>query len=223
VVKARIAAVPAFAGLIALAAPPAHGLFREKSVSGNLDSDPAVEQVKAVRVPSPVDPNDDTLAQTAVDVFDTCPSGQTDQRIAGLEEALVTLRLVNADTRTGKEAFVDMRAGAAGRHGQLRLVGLRPAPAGSSVCAVPHDDFRYLSTRPTRHPRGAADLTDFELTIKNFSRHFKGKELRLVEGWAKPTDALCCPSFDKASFYRYDRKRDRYVRYSAKVTRNRRR
>ena len=208
--------------LIALAVP-AYALFKPKSVSGNLDSDAAAEHVKAVRIPSPVDPNDDDLAQTAVNVFDTCPSGPTDQRIAGPEEALVTLRLVSADTRPGKEAFVDLRSGASGRHGELRVVSLRPAPAGSAVCEVAHDDFRYFSTHPTRHPRGANSLTDFELTIKDFKRRFKGKELRLLEGWAKPTDALCCPSFEKVTFYRYDRKKDHYVRYASKVKRTRRR
>ncbi|HEY2602849.1 MAG TPA: hypothetical protein VGI67_14930 [Thermoleophilaceae bacterium] len=219
----RLAALLGLAVLLAVAAPGAHALFTQKTVTGNMDADPALEQVEAVRVPSPIDPTDDTLAQTAVDVLDTCPTGQTDQRIAGPEEALVTLKLVDADTRPGKEAFIDMRAGAAGRHGELRLVSLRPAPAGSTVCALPHDDFRYLSTRPTRHPRGAAELSDFELTIKDFSRRFKGKELRLLEGWAKPTDALCCPSFDKTTFYRYDTKKDRYVRYASQLKRNRQR
>jgi hypothetical protein len=212
-------ALVALVSFLVLAAPVTYAAFKNRSVSGNLDSDPDAEQVKAVRVPDPVDPTDDTLAQTAVDVFDTCPGGQTDQRIAGPQEFLVTLRLVNADTRPGKEAFVDLRSGASGRQGELRLVALRRAPAGSAVCEAVHDDFRYLSTRPTRHPRGAPDLTDFELTIKNFSRRFKGMELRLLEGWAKPTDALCCPTFEKRSFYRYDRKKDRYVRYASKVTR----
>ena len=208
---------------IALTASAAFAIFKPKSVSGQLDSDPDVEQVKAVEIPSPLDPTDHDLSQVAVDVLDNCPSGQTDQRIAGPEEALVTLRLVNADTRPGKEAFVDLRSGASGRHGELRIVGLRPAPSGSAVCAVPHNDFNYSSTRPTHHPRGANALTDFELSVKNLTRRFKGKELRLLEGWAKPTDALCCPSFEKTTLYRYDRKRDRYVRYASKVTRTRKR
>jgi hypothetical protein len=203
-----------------LVAAPASALFKPKTVSGNLDSDPAVEQLTAVRIPSSVDPGDDDLAQVAVDVLDTCPGGQTDQRVAGPEEALVTLRLVDADTRLGKEALIDMRAGASGRHGLLRLVSLRPGPAGGP-CELPHNDFSYLSTRPTRHPRGANALTDFEIAVKDFSRRYRGKEVRLLEGWAKPTDALCCPSFEKTSLYRYDRKTDRYVRYSAKVKRNR--
>jgi hypothetical protein len=206
--------------LAALLAAPAYAIFKEKSVSGNLDSDAGTEQVKAVRIPSPMDPNDDDLAQVAVDVFDNCPGGQTDQRIAGPEEALVALRLVDADTRPGKEALIDMRAGASGRHGLLRLVSLRQGAAGAA-CQVPHNDFSYLSTRPTRHPRGAGALTDFEIAVKDFSRRYKGKEVRLQEGWAKPTDALCCPSFEKTSFYRYDRRKDRYLRYAAKVTRNR--
>jgi hypothetical protein len=216
----RAASAVALAAIVLAA--PAYGLFKPKTVSGNLDGDPAAEQVTAVRVPSAVDPNDDDLAQVAVNVLDTCPTGATDQRIAGPEEALVTLRLLDADTRPGKEALIDMRAGASGRHGLLRLVSLRPGPAGGA-CEVPHNDFSYLSTRPTRHPRGAGALTDFEIAVKDLSRRYKGKEVRLLEGWATPTDALCCPTFEKTSLYRYDRAKDRYVRYSAKVTRNRRR
>ena len=206
----------------ALLAGPAYAIFKPKTVTGNLDADPAAEQLTAVRIPSPVDPNDDDLAQVAVDVLDICPAGPTTQRVAGPEEALVTLRLVDADTRPGKEALIDMRAGASGRHGLLRLVSLRPGPAGGP-CELPHNDFSYLSTRPTRHPRGANALTDFEISVKDFSRRYKGKEVRLLEGWAKPTDALCCPTFEKKSLYRYDRAKDRYVRYSAKVTRTRQR
>jgi hypothetical protein len=203
------------------AAVPAYAIFKPKTVSGQLDSDPDVEQVKAVEIPSPVDPADHDLSQVAVDVVNNCPGGPTEQRIAGPQEALVTLRLVNADTHPGKEAFVDMRSGASGRFGELRVVSLRPAPAGGAVCQIPHDDFKYLSTHPTRHPRGTNALTDFELTVKNLTRRFNGRELRLLEGWAKPTDALCCPSFQKTTLYRYDRKRDRYVRYASKVTRTR--
>jgi hypothetical protein len=216
----RLAVAATVAG--ALLAASAYAIFKPKTVTGNMDTDPAAEQVTAVRIPSSVDPNDDDLAQVAVDVLDTCPAGPTDQRIAGPEEALVTLRLLDADTRPGTEALIDMRAGASGRHGLLRLVSLRPGPAGGP-CEVPHNDFSYASTRPTRHPRGAGALTDFEIAVKDLSRRYKGKEVRLLEGWAKPTDALCCPTFEKTSLYRYDRARDRYVRYSAKVTRNRRR
>ena len=48
-----------------------------------------------------------------------------------------------------------------------------------------------------------------------------GNELRLSEGWAKRTDALCCPTFEKLSFYRYVPARDRYVRYHTELRRNR--
>src|SRR5581483_12446199 len=180
--------------VLAATAVTAHATFKPKTVSGQMDSQPGNEQVTAVEIPDPSDPSNHDLSQVAVDVLKTCPSGPTEQRIAGPQEALVTLRLVKADTRPGKEAFVDMRSGASGRFGELRIVSLRPGPAGSPNCEVPHDDFVYKSTRPTRHPRGASALTDFELTVRNFSRRYHGLELRLLEGWAKPTDALCCPS-----------------------------
>jgi hypothetical protein len=208
--------------IAAATAYPAQALFSSKSVTGQMDSDPAPEQVKAVELPNATDPTNHDLSQTVVDVVDDCHSGKVEQRVAGPQDALVTLKLVNADTRPGKEALIDMRSGASGRFGELRVVSLRRAPAGSGVCEQAHYDFLYLSTHPTPHPRGANGLTDFELTVRNFSRRYRGSELRLVEGWAKPSDALCCPTFEKTTFYRYDRRKDRYVRYASKVTRNRR-
>jgi hypothetical protein len=208
------------AALALMAAPPALALFKPKTLSGNLDSDPNVEQVKTVRVPDPSDPTDDTLAQTAVDVVDKCGSNTLEVRVAGPQEALVTLKLVNADTRPGKEVFADLRSGASGRVGEIDLVAWRKGPS-SQFCAQPRDLFKYTSRHPTRRPPGTVAMTDFVAVVKDFTRRFKGDELRLSEGFAKRTDPLCCPTFEKTSFYRYDRAKDRYVRYSSKVTRNR--
>jgi hypothetical protein len=57
-------------------------------------------------------------------------------------------------------------------------------------------------------------------SVRNFTRRFRGNELRLSEGWAKRSDALCCPSFEKLSFYRYVPARDRFIRYHTDLKRD---
>jgi hypothetical protein len=202
-------------------AAPASGLFKEKSVSGNLDSDANIEKAVAERVPDAADPNDDTLAQTAVDIVDTCGSTGVHVRVAGPQEALVTLKLINADTHPGKDVLADLRSGASGRVGEIRLVSWRPT-SGSPICAAAHDLFKYRSSHPTHRPAGTVAMTDFVVSVKDFTRRFRGNELRLSEGWATRTDALCCPTFEKTSFYRYVPARDRFIRYHTDLTRNKR-
>jgi hypothetical protein len=202
-----------------LAATPASGLFNAKSVSGNLDADSNIERAEAERVPDPIDPSDDTLAQTAVDVVDQCGATTLKTRVAGPQEALVTLRLLNADTHPGKDVLADLRSGASGRVGEIDLVSWRPA--SGPMCAVPHYLFKYRSQHPTHRPAGTVAMTDFVVSIRDFSRRFRGSELRLSEGWATRTDALCCPTFEKLSFYRYVPARDRFIRYHTELKRNR--
>ncbi len=215
----RKVALPLVLLFALLAATPAAGLFKAKTISGNLDSDANVEQVQAERVPDPTDPSDDTLAQTAVDVVDDCNGTTLKTRIAGPQEALVTLKLVDADTHPGKDVLADLRSGASGRVGEIDLVSWRPA--SGTPCATPHYLFKYRSSHPTHRPAGTVAMTDFVVSLKDFTRRFRGNELRLSEGWAKRTDPLCCPTFEKLSFYRYVPARDRFIRYHTELRRNR--
>jgi hypothetical protein len=214
--RTAIAAV-ALASLVV--ASPASGLFKEKSVSGNLDGDPNIEQVKAERIPDAADPADDDLAQTAVDVLDTCGTTPLQTRITTVQEALVTLRLVDADTHPGKDVFTDLRSGASGRVGEIRLVSWRPQ-VGGPICAVPHILFKYSSRHPTHRPPGTVAMSDFVVSLRDFTPRFRGRELRLSEGWVTRTDALCCPTFEKTSFYRYVPARDRFIRYHTDLKRD---
>ena len=206
---------------LALGATPAAGIFKPKSVSGNLDSDANIEKVVAEKVPDPTDPSDDLLAQTAVDVVDQCGGTELRMRVAGPQDALVELKLVDADTHPGKDVLADLRSGASGRVGEVRLVSWRPNP-GDTICAAPHDLFKYRSAHPTHRPPNTVAMSDFVVAVKDFTRRFRGNELRLSEGWATRTDALCCPTYEKLSFYRYVKARDRFVRYHTEVKRNRR-
>jgi hypothetical protein len=218
--RRRAAAVVAALAALVLAAPAA-GLFTPKTVSGNLDSDASVEQVKAERVPDPTDPSDDALAQTAVDVVDKCGDTDLVVRIAGPQEALAALRLVDADTHPGKDVLADLRSGASGRVGEIDLVSWRPAASGP-MCMTPHRLFKYSSRHPTHRPPGTVAVADFVVAVKDFTKRFRGNELRLSEGWATRTDALCCPTFEKTSFYRYVPSRDRFVRYHTELRKNKR-
>jgi len=102
--------------------------------------------------------------------------------------------------------FVDLRSGASGRAGETRLVAWRGCR--------PRDLFRYDSDRPTRRPHGTVDVSSFALVVKDIERRFKGLELRLSEGFV-----FCCPSVQKLTYLRYDRRSDRYVRYRTRQVR----
>jgi hypothetical protein len=216
----RRPAILAATALALVVAAPASGLFRSKTVSGNLDRDANIEKVVAEKVPDPTDPNDDTLAQTAVDVIDQCPSGEVHVRVAGPQEALVELKLVTADTQPGKDVLADLRSGASGRVGEVDLVSWRPI-SGGTPCAGPHYLFKYRSAHPTHPPPHTVAMTDFVVSVRDFTHRFRGNELRLSEGWATANDALCCPTYEKLSFYRYVKSRDRFIRYHTELKRNR--
>jgi hypothetical protein len=215
----RRPAILAATVLALVLAAPAAGLFRSKSVSGNLDSDANIEKAVAEKVPDSTDPNDDTLAQTAVDVVDQCGPTEIRVRVAGPQEALVTLKLLDADTHPGKDVLADLRSGASGRVGEVDLLSWRPNP-GAQICAGPHYLFKYNAAHPTHRPPHTVAMSDFEVSLKDFTRRFRGKELRLSEGWVTRTDALCCPTYEKLSFYRYVKSRDRFVRYHTELKRN---
>jgi hypothetical protein len=200
----------------AVAAPPVTAFFEPHSVRGSLDGDPAAEEARTVRVLNPLDPADDLIASTEVHISDTCETGTTDVRIAGPEESLGFLKLYDADTRPGREVFVDLRSGATGRGGQTRLVAWRPAPG---ACGQPRILFRYDADRPTRRPRGTSSASNFALVVKEIDRRFKGRELRLSEGFVKKDEAYCCPSVQKYTYLRYHAGRDRYVRYKTRILR----
>lgn len=195
---------------LALAAP-ASAFFEDRSVRGDLDADGAPEQAHTVRVPDPAYPGDDTFARTQVNASDSCAAGTTDVRIAGPQDSLAFLKLYEADSRPGREVYAELRSGASGRAGEAHLVAWRPDPAGG--CGIPRDLFAYRSDRYTRRPRGTVTASTFSVLVKDIERRFRGKELRLTEGFVTRSDAFCCPSVRKSTYFRYDAARDRHVRY----------
>src|SRR6185437_923560 len=89
------------------------------------------------------------------------------------------------------------------------------------------DQRRHAVCRPAlrlqvqqRAPHTAA-MTAFIVSVSAFTKPFRTNELPLSEGWATANDALCCPTSEKLSFYRYVKARDRFIRYHTELKRNR--
>lgn len=193
-------------------AAPAAGFFEDRSLYGDLDGDGTPETVRTVRVlADPATGPDDEADRVKVNVADTCPNDTT---VTGVEDGVGFMRLVEADTRAGRELSVDLRSGASARAGEYRLMAWRLDPAG---CGTRRDLFRYLSEKPTRRPKGTMGAVSFGTKVKELERRYRGKELVLIEGWVRRGDSFCCPSVMKRSYYRYDPVRDRYARYKTKL------
>lgn len=191
-----------------LFAMPAEAVFFDREKRGNLDGDAARERAFTVEVG-----ND----RTAVNIADPCRQGEAyTRRVTGVEDSLARLQLHKADTRRGKEVFVDLRSGAAGRAGEARLIAWRH-PEGE-VCGVPRRLFYFDSEvrhRPT--PVNGAYLANFGVRVTNASKAHAGKEIVVDEFWARSTDGACCPTIARRVWYRYASGRDRYVVYAFKT------
>jgi hypothetical protein len=191
-----------------LFAVPAEAVFFDREKRGNLDGDPAIERAFTVEVG-----ND----RTALKIADPCPSGEAySRRVTGVEDSLARLKLHSADTRPGKEVFVDLRSGAAGRAGEARVIAWRH-PEGE-VCGVPRRLFYFDSeVRHRPPPVKGAYLANFGVRVKDASASHPGKEVVVDEFWARSTDGACCPTIARRVWYRYASGRDRYVVYDFKT------
>ena len=209
----RLAALTILA-VLALA-PSASAFYEAISLSRDLDGDGTNETLRTARVQAdPSQPPDDEVDGTRIEVVDDCAGRERATPISGVEEAVGFIRAVKADTRPGREAFIDLRSGASGRAGETRVVAWR---LGADGCRARRNLFLYRGERPTRRPRGTLEAVGFGLVIRELEARYRGRELVLQEGFARNGDSFCCPSVVKRSYFRYDRRRDRYVRYATKV------
>jgi hypothetical protein len=115
----------------------------------------------------------------------------------------------------GRELYAELRSGAAGRAGEAHLVAFRRS--GARGCSAPRELFSYSSERPSRRPRSARSFNNFAVYVRELERRFKGREVRLDETYLARGDGACCPSLMKRTLLRFDRRRDRYVRYDVSV------
>lgn len=206
----RLVLVAATIAMAAATSAPA--FFEPVERRGDLDGDAGIE--RAFTAPRPVRGEE----WTEVRVSDDCPAATaTNRRISGVEESLGRLRLVAADTRPGREVFLDLRSGASGRNGETRLVAWRP----TAGCPAPRRLFAYRPERSSRPPRGALrGAANFGAVVRDVERRFAGREVILDELYVtRRVPAGCCPSFRKRRYFRYDPRSDRYRRYRTRVTR----
>jgi hypothetical protein len=200
---------------LVVAAPAAafdRAITRQKDLDGNGDRETI--RVRAFRAP------DDTgdFARTQVRVADDCPRGRIDRRIAPIHDDLELMRIRHADTRRGKEVFLVLRDGARSVLGEVRLVAWRRAQG--QPCRHPRPVFVYDTGRHTATPPGGTgDIAAFFTSLRNITNRFRGREVAIDERFLAEGDPPSFGSIKKVTYWRYARKRDRYVRYSTMVRR----
>jgi hypothetical protein len=209
----------------AAALAPALGIIAPLDV--NLDSDPEPERVVPQEVCEAADGTlhppqpactGDQFSRRRVVIEDTCDGKPYLRPISTVQDGVDRLRVINADGATQRpEIFFDMRSGATGRGGDVRVVRYDP---GDGSCWKPHRLFRYPA-RATLGPvpRGAAGRVGFSPSLGDFNRRYGGREIRLIETYVDRDDAFCCPSFRRVTYFRYRTGPDRYVRYRTGVKR----
>jgi hypothetical protein len=193
----------------------------------NLDGDPELEQVIPQEVCATFAGSADTSAcapdqfpQRRVVVEDTCNGAAYTRVVSSEQEAVIKLRVSNFEDITPRpEIFFDLRSGAGGRVGEIRIVSWEDGPTPGS-CPEPRALFRYPSKRTRgRVPKRAKSGDTFDAALREVSKHYAGKELRLRETYVDRNDALCCPSFERITWFGYSAGRDLYLRFRTNVKR----
>jgi hypothetical protein len=217
----------AAAALAAFVLPPAAlGGAVTKSKSANLDRDAALERVVPEQVcetaatganVSACGPGQ--FAQRRIVIEDTCKGVRYSRVVSTEQDAVIKLVVSNFEDVTPRpEIFFDLRSGAGGRVGEVRIVsweeGTPPACPNARML------FRYPSRRTLgRVPRGAKSHDTFDATLRDVTKRYGGKEVRLRETYVDANDALCCPSFERVTWFGYNAGKDLYVRLRTHVKR----
>jgi hypothetical protein len=203
----------------------------DRPLVADLDGDGTSETVRARETACfneqgetqpPCSRSDDVFRTFVVEVADSCGGAAERTLTLSREMEYVSVgRIIDADgDGQRRELAFEVRAGAAARAVQAKIVSFK---AGADGCvAVRRTLFSYPrrdSTGP--FPRGGSFSTG-SLQIKDFTKRFGGLELRTYESYARGDDPGCCPTWERVSFWRFDRAGDRYRRYQTKLVRLRR-
>jgi hypothetical protein len=193
----------------------------------NLDGDPALEQVIPQEVCTSLTSSvvasactPDQYPQRRVLIEDTCNNAPRAVVVSSVQDTVDRLVIANLDGLTARpEIYFDMRSGASGRVGDTRILRWDD-PATAGACEQVRTLFRYPS-RKTRGkvPRGARYRDNYGVRVKEFSKRYPGKEIKLSETYVDRNDAFCCPSFQRTSYFGYSGGKDAYERYSTRVKR----
>jgi hypothetical protein len=201
----------------------------DSPLSANLDSDPALERVvprqlceaaDGTLTASPPACSDDQFPRRRIEVEDSCGGKPYVFAISSVQDFVDRLRITNADGTTKRpEIFFDIRSGATGRGGEALVVRILDERPGQ-VCPRVEVLFRYPSKSTLGPiPRGAVGHDSWSPVLRDFTHHYRGKEIRLIETYVDRDDAFCCPSFKRVSYFRFSRAKDAYVRYRTRVSR----
>jgi hypothetical protein len=192
----------------------------------NLDGDPVLEQVipqevctsVASRVAAACTP--DQYPQRRIVIEDTCNNAPRAVVVSSVQDTVDRLVITNLDGLTPRpEIYFDMRSGASGRVGDTRVLRWDD-PVAAGTCERVRTLFRYPS-RKTRGkvPRGARYRDNYGVRVKELSKRYAGKEIRLTETYVDRNDPFCCPSFKRTTYFGYSGGKDAYERYSTRVKR----
>jgi hypothetical protein len=192
----------------------------------NLDGDPELEQVIPQETcttfadgagASACAPEQFSLRRLVIE--DTCAGAPYAKVISSEQDDVSQLQVRQLDGLTPRpEVFFDLRSGATGGAGEVRIVRWDDGPPGG--CPDAKDLFRY-PTKKTRGriPRGAKFRDGFTERIRNFTKRYAGLEIRVSEYYVDRDDANCCPSFRRLTWFGYSGGKDRYERYRTRVKR----
>jgi hypothetical protein len=158
-----------------------------------------------------------TFPRHRIELDDTCAGQPRSLPLSTVQDFVARLRVTDVDGNpTYKEVFLDVRSGATGRGGESRLVRMRGD--GSGGCPRAESLFRYPSRATAgRLPRRAVARSSWDAEVRDYTRRFRGKEVRLLETYVDRNDPYCCPTFLRASFFRLPRGRDHYLRFRTEV------
>jgi hypothetical protein len=185
--------------------------------SVNLDADPDLEEIMPLTVADP-----SGFPQKSIVVYDQCRGTELGYHL-GTPQENVDVVVQEVDGTTSRpEIRVIASSGASGRVGFVLLARLGSDKL-TTGCPMVVSLFRWSSTDPSPKPPKGYSVSNFGIRYKDLTPRYQGKEIELTEGLAGNSDALCCPSRKRVSRWRFDAKRDAYVRYYVKVTRPRKR
>jgi len=192
---------------IAALAPAVAQAIVEEPVTAELDGDPALERL----VPAPVEDRFG-FQQRRVVLEDDC--GPRAYGITPPRDTVEVLRVLEADGDDRRpEILAEGRSGASGRAGITRL-----ARAGAP-CAPPRILFSYSSTQPRPRPPRGFYVTNYGVSVRDYSSDHRGREIRLQEALVRRGDPPLAASRQRLSYWRHVRSGDRWVRYRSRVTR----
>ena len=157
------------------------------------------------------------LRNRRVVLVDRCAGRTAVHRLSGPYHSVGRLAVRQLDGVTRRpEIFFSLSSGAAGHVGVIKVVHFHAVRRGA--CPVPATLFRYSPDRPPLPPPPGLEPINFWAQVRDWSRAFPGREIRLEEGLLGPNDKpLCCPSTGRVTFFRYSPDRERYVVYRTRT------